>query len=97
MTTREHLLVILMEECAEVIHRASKLLRFGPADRDPADGKPSTDGLVDELNDLAATINMLEIHDVIPATWESSAAGYLKREKVKKFLEYSKTMGTLQD
>ena len=65
MTLKEHLLVILMEECAEVQHRASKLLRFGPQDSDPATGEGSVDALVRELNDLMGTIQMVKTYGVI--------------------------------
>ena len=49
----EHLLVVLMEECAEVQKAASKCYRFGLTDKNHSH-------LVDELNDLLAAVEMLE-------------------------------------
>lgn len=97
MTRTEHLLTILEEECAEVIHRASKLLRFGPNDVDPDTGYSARSGLVYELNDLMGVLLMLAANGTIPENWESSQDQCIKRAKVEKFLEYSRTMKTLTE
>jgi NTP pyrophosphatase (non-canonical NTP hydrolase) len=49
----DHLLVVLMEECAEVQQAASKCYRFGLTDENHS-------RLVAELNDLLAAVEMLE-------------------------------------
>lgn len=49
------ILVILMEECAEVIHAASKLVRFGKENR-PDCGRPNTDVLSEEAGHLTCMI-----------------------------------------
>ena len=61
MTRQEQLLVILMEECAEVSQRASKALRFGltdPAGKEPDQPYTNKDRLLMEINDLYAVIDM---------------------------------------
>lgn len=49
----DHLLVILMEECAEVQQAASKCFRFGLTEENHSN-------LLHEFNDLLAVVEMLE-------------------------------------
>jgi hypothetical protein len=51
-------LVILMEECAEVIQAASKLIRFGKENR-PDTGEANSVVLAHEIGDLEATCTMV--------------------------------------
>ena len=53
MDNKTELLVILMEECAEVIQEASKLIRFP---------ENNTDKLTKELGDLQFMINLTANH-----------------------------------
>ena len=95
MTRQEQLLVILMEECAEVSQRASKALRFGltdPAGTEPGQPYMNKDRLLMEINDLYAVIDMTF----------GSEGPYLspmliqdKKEKVEKYLKLSKKLGLL--
>jgi len=95
MTRQEQLLVILMEECAEVSQRASKALRFGltdPAGTEPGQPYTNQDRLLMEINDLYAVIDMTF----------GSEGPYLspmliqdKKEKVEKYLKLSKKLGLL--
>lgn len=52
------LLVILMEECAEVTQAASKLLRFGKENR-PDTGISNSVVLAHEIGDLRATVALV--------------------------------------
>lgn len=52
----KELLIILMEECAEVIQTASKLLRFGYGNTNPANGVKNYRELGLEIGDLNSMI-----------------------------------------
>jgi len=82
MTYTEYLLVLLMEECAEVQHRASKALRFGLDE--VQDGQPhdNRDRLSFELADLRAIVHLLtEDNSVNP---QISNCDDMVRDKIKK-------------
>lgn len=89
MNITEHLLVILGEECAEVAQRASKAARFGLLEVQPGQPENNTRRLERELADLMAVAEVLglKIRD------EDKAA---KLEKMKKFMDYSREIGTLE-
>lgn len=93
MNRREHLLVILMEECNEVAHRASKALRFGLEEIQPGDEKTNAQRISDELNDLVGVAVMLRNEGTIDSVDPTAIA--FKTAKVEKFLAYSKECGTL--
>lgn len=89
LTETEHLLTVLGEECAEVAQRCSKAIRFGLADIDPHRKETAKRVLERELGDLMAVVEILGLE--IRA--EDKAA---KREKLKKYMAYSRTAGTLE-
>lgn len=106
MTRTEHLLVILMEECAEVAQRASKAVRFGLAEIQPGQEKTNAQRLMDEVNDFIATYQMLAGPIVSPTTPlfafpggadAFKAAFAAKQEKIERFLVYSAECGTLEN
>ncbi len=71
-------LVILMEECAEVIQAASKLIRFGKENR-PDFGTANSVVLAHEIGDLEAVIVMttgLKLYD-----WSDVLDGIDRKEK----------------
>lgn len=78
MSKIHELLVILMEECGEVIQASSKVLRFGEAH--------NLDELKKEVGDLYAMITLLEENGLV--TWE----GLEERQerKFEKLKVYSK-------
>jgi len=95
MTREEHLLTILMEECAEVTQRASKALRFGltdPAGTEPDQPYTNKDRLLLEINDLQAVIEMVFGSE---GRYYSPMLLQDKKEKVEKYLELSEKLGTL--
>ena len=65
--TKENLLVILMEEAAEVIQSASKCLRFGYDWNEPGYGVNS-EHLAREVGDLLAIIHALKLQEEIIAS-----------------------------
>jgi len=95
MTRQEQLLVILMEECAEVSQRASKALRFGltdPAGKEPDQPYTNKDRLLMEINDLYAVIDMIFDKE---GPYLSPMLIQDKKEKVEKYLKLSKKLGLL--
>lgn len=61
--TREELLVLLMEECAEVIRAASKCLRFG-WDRDHPDYGRNDLVLAMEAGEAVAVMEALQLNEM---------------------------------
>jgi hypothetical protein len=88
MTKEEHLLVILSEECSEVIKEVSKALRFGLLDIEP--GQPDTNykKIQYELNDLYAIVELLHEKKIISLDFNRVL---IEKKKIKmlKWLEYS--------
>lgn len=102
MTRLEHLLTIGMEECNEVAQRLSKALRFGLDEvqakaahgvvtSDPDESLTNAERIRKEYSDLAAVLEMIGIGAPL-GRWMDE-----KRAKVEMFLEYSRSVGTLQD
>ena len=61
MNKLEHLLLLLQEECAEVIHASSKAIRFGLEDGNPATPwKSNRVDLARELAHVRAAVEMIE-------------------------------------
>jgi hypothetical protein len=92
MNRQEHLLVILAEECNEVAQQAAKALRFG-IDEQRDLPTSNRERLLHEYNDLMAVVEMLQDEGIY-----LRAQGTLieaKKEKVEKYLKYSKELGTL--
>lgn len=94
MNRQEHLLVILMEECGEVIQDAAKSLRFGldeGRDIDCTNGQR----LRKEFNQLLAVADMLE-EEGVDLSYDYNIQEQ-KRDKVEEYLEYSRDCGTYSD
>ncbi len=89
MTRQEHLLVIAAEECVEVAQRLTKASRFGLNETQPNQEFDNAYRVVQEYNDLVAVLRMLGLEVRDP---EMIAA---KQAKIERYLEYSKTQGTL--
>lgn len=97
MNAQEHLLTTLAEECSEITKAACKSLRFGLDDRSPLDpgGMTNREKLIYELNDLVATVNMLEDIGVVPHAWQDQKLQADKQGKVAKYMGYAMSKGTL--
>ncbi len=100
MTRNEHLLTILAEECAEVIQRISKTLRFGTCEVQPGQSDDNTTRMVNEVIDLLAAYHLLhrEGNGCLPplSVLIQTQAFRDKQAKVEKFLELSRSEGTLE-
>lgn len=79
------ILVILMEECAEVIQAASKLMRFGKENR-PDNGVSNIDTLSAEYGDLCVMAGMAEDAGLIRklAIYDGMDR---KKKRLKKFMQ----------
>lgn len=62
MLTRDELLVLLIEECSEVVQAATKCLRFG-YDRDQPNYGVASEVLAKEIGDLIGVV------DALPLDW----------------------------
>jgi NTP pyrophosphatase (non-canonical NTP hydrolase) len=96
MTRTEHLLTIVAEECAEVAQRCSKALRFGLAEIQPGQPFTNAERIGMEYHDLVAAMILLARMDagVIPDDLTTRLEA--KRQKIERFLEYSRECGRLE-
>lgn len=93
MNTTEYLLSCLIEECAEVIQRATKAQRFGLREIQPEQELTNEQRLAAELDDLLGTLSLLAEEGVrLSSSGERIRAKILK---VEKFMDYSRECGTL--
>ena len=83
MNEIEHLLVCLIEECAEVQHATAKALRFGLNDCHPKrDNIPSHVLISHECIDLIAIIKLLEERGAIKVESNNNEKILEKQERV---------------
>lgn len=85
MKKRDEALIILAEECAEVIYIVSKSLRFGIDDIHPVTKIKNRDALVQELGDVAKMIDILIFQKVLTR----KELGLAKLIKAKKLVQWS--------
>lgn len=97
MTTTEHLLVILAEECAEVAQRATKALRFGLDETQPGQPYNNAERLMDELVDVRVVLLMLQSEGALPQADCSQETVDRKTEKVRKYMAHAQSCGTLEN
>ena len=90
MNREEHLLVILVEECAEVAKEASKAIRFGLDEVMPGQPRTNSERILAELQDLWAAVEMLGLQHVDREAIER------KKTKVAEFMSYAEQCGTLE-
>lgn len=93
MKEQEYLMIVAMEECAEVQQALSKSLRFGLEDTHPETPELSNEKQVlIEFYQLCATIEMLQKKQILQ-TLPVSEIDRIKSQKIKKvahFMKYSK-------
>ncbi len=90
MNEREYLLTCLAEEAAEVAQAASKVIRFGPDERN---NKPRTaaEHLAYEISEMIEVAKMLVERGIIPPFLDCPE----KRTRVLHFMDYSRERGLL--
>ncbi len=94
MTRQEYLLTKLMEECCEVAQETAKAKLFGVHEqRDlPTSNR---ERMQKEYNDVLAIVDMLNLAGV--TLYRDEALIAAKKEKVERYMRYSRECGTLQD
>ncbi len=95
MNRVEYLLTKLAEECVEVAHRCHKAQCFGLDDVEKSQDATNIDLINFELNDLFAVVEMLNEEDHIDLKLERHYIEH-KKEKVRKWMQYSIDRGCLQ-
>ena len=98
MNKTEYILTCISEECSEVQQAISKALRFGLDDFYPSkkEGNNLQD-LIDELNDLSGVLLLAKENNILPEHFLDADKVVAKRDKILKYMDYSKNCGTLQD
>ncbi len=94
MTKREHLLVCLAEKCSEVQRAVAKALRFGLLDMCPENNKLAHENITLEVADLISVFELLKSDGAVQDF--STKMIVDKHIKLKKYMEYSKSIGTLE-
>ena len=96
MTRDEHLYTIAGEEGVEIAQRCSKAVRFGGTEVQPGQGMDNRQRILQEFADLVGVLELLGFDIGIPA--HSALRPWIdaKKEKVEKFLAYSRECGTLE-
>jgi phosphoribosyl-ATP pyrophosphohydrolase len=84
------LLTILIEECAEVQQRATKLLRFGATEIQPGQEKTNSERLANEIGDLVHMTTLLDQVGLIP----NRAVQAGMRNKQKQLARFMQTSAT---
>lgn len=79
------LLTIAVEECAEVQHRVTKVLRFGGVSIEPGQSTDNTRRLSAEVGDLLEIVDALVRQGLIDAEWVAKGRAR-KREKLARHL-----------
>lgn len=94
MNKTEHLLTILAEECVETAQRATKAMRFKLDETQEGHHMTNAQRLVYEFNDIMAVMEELKEHGLIENIIDREMIDY-KKQKMRKYLAYSESLGTL--
>ena len=93
MNRQEHLLTVLMEECAEIQQAVAKSLRFGLEDRKSISTQMNIEDITSELNDLYGIVELINESGVLLVRDENKVKA--KKKKVEYFINYAKERGTV--
>lgn len=95
MKRSEHLLVCLMEECAEVQQAVAKSLRFGLEDHHPERPDLTNEAeILTEFYQLVAVMDLLQEEEIIATLSEVEVERIKKRklEKLDEYMDYSRNI-----
>lgn len=98
MDITNYLLVCLMEESAEIAQAAAKSIRFGLDDSHPERvGETNEDDLLEELYQCITVVEMLQENKNLKTLTneEIQCIKNKKKEKMIKYMSYSKEKGQL--
>jgi len=94
ISEKEMLLVQLVEECAEVIQEVCKAQRFGVDEKMEGINLTNLARITKELNDLQVLTDLVaEAYDINRFNYLDIKALSLKKQKVIKYMNYSKDCG----
>lgn len=91
LTKEEYLLDCLIEECAEIIQRATKAKRFGLEEIQKDQPHSNEYRLNYELNDLVGVADLL-----FEDGWHDQDSVDLKKSKVSRYMQYSFELGVIK-
>lgn len=91
LSKQEHLLILLMEEAAEIAQAASKVLRFTADHHQNPTSYSNVEILRVELNDLYAIVEEL-LATGLSISYDEKLIS-IKREKLKLYTEISQKLG----
>ena len=97
MNKTQHLLLLVMEECAEVAHRCSKSIRFGLGEVQEGQELNNAERIKGELTDLFAVLRMLEDETGLLLFWLRLEDINDKQYKVKRHMNISRDLGQLEE
>lgn len=80
------LLELLVEECAEVIQRATKAMRFGLREVEPGQERDNIERMSGEIGQLRAVIHRMDTAGLIDTEIVFRAMGE-KERKLKRFMQ----------
>lgn len=95
MDIKEHLLVCIMEEAAEIQQAAAKALRFGLNDGYPCADTTNIEDLAHEITDLLAVVNLCEQYGIDFPEIGNPDDMADKQDRVNKMMGYAQDKGTL--
>lgn len=93
MNRKEYLLVVLAEECAEVIKNTSKALRFGLDDFGPNKKETNSQQITNELADVIGIMEMLIDEGLILPPEQLAVSD--KKRKVEEYIKYARNKGII--
>lgn len=96
LTKEQYLLSCLSEECAETIQRVTKILRFGMNEVQEGQLLTNAERLAYEFNDILGVMTVLCNITNIPDIADDKQIEK-KAEKLVKYMEYSASIGILED
>ncbi len=95
MKNWQYLLLKLSEECNEVGQMASKNMHFGTEETQTGGVQTNRERLHAEINDLLAIVELLNEEEGFDFTPDPDKIAR-KKEKVKYFREYSRSLGLVE-
>ena len=93
MNRQEHLLIKLIEECAEVQKAAAKALEFGLENKNPDTRLSNAKEIAHELDDVMAIVQMLRPGFTWIIDYDAIA---MKKAKVERYMQQAIACGTLE-
>lgn len=97
LTEEQYLQICCLEEASEVIHRISKVLRFGLDEIQPGQDKTNRTRLEGELVDFTAIVHMMGMKGIVNMRNPDLQTAFTdKLDKVRKYMDYSREQGTLE-